>query len=122
MIFVLFTLYVFITGGNVNSDGNEIFLTETSSRSKCICNNSNETKANGRNTKQTIYHTDGFELYLYSAYYDARFNDYNIRIFGVENKVGVSKNFTCRYKSIIKLKIQTLQQLNIAKYTIYILI
>ena len=104
-ILVLFTLYAFITDGNVNHETREILLDVTPSETNCDCNKARKIETTFRvgsnsksnqNMKQTIYHTEGFELYIHSAHYDTRFNDNNIRIFGIENKVGVSKNFTCR--------------------------
>ena len=102
-ILLLFTLYAFITGGNVSHETREILL--DTMPSDCNRNNAKRMEtdirvgSNGKsnqNMKQTIYHAEGFELYIHSAHYDARFNDHNIRIFGIENKFGVSKNFTCR--------------------------
>lgn len=43
-----------------------------------------------------LYHVDGLELYMHTAHYDTRFHETNIRSFGIENKHGVSTDFTCR--------------------------
>ena len=103
-VLVLFSLYAFIMRGNVNDENRQIVLV-TPSKTNCNCNNDWEMEAvvkdddnskSNQNMKQTIYHTEGFELYIHSAHYDVRFNETNIRIFGIENKFGVSKIFTCR--------------------------
>ncbi len=45
---------------------------------------------------RSLYHTPGLELYMHSAHYDFRFNQTNVRAFGIESRHGVSRNFTCR--------------------------
>ncbi len=49
--------------------------------------------------RKLLYHKEGLELYLYAAYADSRFNTNVIRVFGVEEKGKVSKNFVCKWKS-----------------------